>query len=175
MHVILMNKNKPVLKASYDYKYKLFEKIEEIYDIKYAPLSVYNTSNRKGGSLIDSLNNWFRGRGIPSWRKDLKLLLDALGITSPDELLDKAFALSLSDQYWIKDLTDDIKWDDINFFHNNFEFQGFLEASLSFSASSHDISLKSPNNTTDGMIKKAWIIENNECFLVNYPHLRLTP
>lgn len=166
MDILLMNKNTPVLNATYDNDNKLFTEIKDVYNINFAPLSVYNAFNMKGGSLVKALNNWFKGRGIPSWRQDLKRLLDEIGIDSAEDLLDKAFALSLSDQYWIKESSDLIKWEDINFFHNDFEYQGFLDASLSFSSSEHEISLHSPNNTTDGMIKKAWIIENGERVLV---------
>jgi len=61
----------------------------------------------------------------------LDLLLHRLNITAPSELLDKANALSLSDQYWIKPYNLDVKYDDINFFDNDFEYSEFLEESLS--------------------------------------------
>lgn len=57
-----------------------------------------------------------KGREIPSWRDRLDLLLYRLNITAPCELLDKAFGLSLSDQYWLKPYNSNIKYDDINFF-----------------------------------------------------------
>ncbi len=88
------------------------------------------------------------------------------GKISPEELLNKAYGLSLSDQYWLKDVEqNNLKWDDINFFTNEFEYQGYLDASFADSKNK-DISLRSPNNTTDGMIQKAWIIENGKRVLV---------
>lgn len=104
----------------------------------------------------------FRGRVIPSWRDKLDLLLHRLNITAPSELLDKAFGLSLSDQYWIKPFGLDVCYGDINFFDNDFLYTEFMEASLSKNSKTitNESSLKTPNNTTDGMLKKAWIIDN---------------
>ena len=115
-----------------------------------------------------NLSEWFKGRGIPSWRDKLDLLLHRLDITAPSELLDKAFGLSLSDQYWLKPYNLDVKYDDINFFDNDFEYSEFLEASLSKNSKviTNEQSLKTPNNTTDGMLKKAWIIENGTRYLL---------
>mgnify|MGYP004540547751 CR=1 FL=1 len=51
----------------------------------------------KNKNLIEIINNWFKGRGIPSWKKDIENLLNKLNLTSPEELLNKAHGLSLSD------------------------------------------------------------------------------
>ena len=103
-----------------------------------------------------------------SWRDKLDLLLHRLNVETTIELLDKAFGLSLSDQYWIKPCDLSIKYDDINFFDNDFDYSEFMEASLSLNSKTvkSEKSLKTPNNTTDGMLKKAWIIENNTRYLL---------
>ena len=82
--------------------------------------------------------------------------------------MDKAFGLSLSDQYWIKPYNLDVKYDDINFFDNDFDYSEFLEASLSKNGNviTNEKSLKTPNNTTDSMLKKMWIIENGKRYLL---------
>ena len=89
-----------------------------------------------------------------------------MNIESPTELLDKAHGLSLSDQYWIKDINSNIEWEDINFFEHDFQFANFLEASLSPRSSNKQPEIHSPNNTTDGMLPKSWIIENGKRVLV---------
>ena len=98
----------------------------------------------------------------------MDLLLHRLNINAPSELLDKAFGLSLSDQYWLKPYNTKINYDDINFFDNDFDYSEFLEASLSKNSKTivSEYSLKTPNNTTDGMLKKAWIIEDGIRFLL---------
>ena len=54
------------------------------------------------------------------------------------------------------------------FFDNDFYYGEFLEASLSKENKivKNEASLKTPNNTTDGMLKKAWIIENGRRHLI---------
>ena len=169
MSCVLMNKNTPVMLIDYSKVDNAITNIIEIYNIEYAPLAIFNAYNDKSQSLVKESNAWFRGRGIPSWRKDLENLLEKLNVSSPEELLNKSFSLSLSDQYWLKDSESSIKWEDINFFTNDFEYEAYLEASLD--SSSHEIStdknvLRSPNNTTDGMLQKGWIIEGGERVLV---------
>ena len=150
--------------------YNVISKIYEIYNIEYAPLAVFNASKNRSSSLTKTVNDWFRSRGIPSWRKDLEKLLDKLGVSSSVELLNKYYGLSLSDQYWLKDVNSAVKWEDINFFTNDFEYEAYLDASLD-SSSKSIVSLdknifKSPNNTTDGMLQKGWIIESGKRVLV---------
>ena len=166
-----MNKNKEVLVAEYNETSKFFDKIYEVKDINYAPYilkSFYLNDNINDVSFRTNLSEWFKGRGIPSWRDKLDLLLHRLNITAPYELLDKAFGLSLSDQYWLKPEGSNISYDDINFFDNDFDYSEFMEASLSINNKSitSDKSLKTPNNTTDGMLRKAWIIENKTRYLI---------
>ena len=161
MKVILMNQNIKVLLAEMD-ESNTFQKIYEYYDINYAPLSLYNAYNQKKDVLL-ALNSWFKGRGIPAWRQNIEKLLEKLNVVSPIELLDKAHGLSLSDQYWIKEDGQNLKWKDINFFTNDFEYKDYLDVSLNFNSreSSTRVSLHSPNNTTDGMVKKGWIIDKD--------------
>ena len=149
----------------------VFSKSYEIYNIDYAPYILkgfYVNNNLDDISFRTNLSLWFKGRGIPSWRDKLDLLLHRLDITAPTQLLDKAFGLSLTDQYWIKPYSLNVEYDDINFFDNDFEYAEFLEASLSKNSGiiTNKKSLETPNNTTDGMLKKAWIIENKTRYLL---------
>ena len=166
MKCILMNKNTKVALIEIDNETNYIRKIDEIYNIEYAPMALKNAVNRKDINNEKALNEWFKGRGIPSWRKDLENLLEKLKVSTPEELLNKAYALSLSDQYWIKEETQEIKWENINFFTNDFKYKAYLEVSLSSSFSGKMVDLHSPNNTTDGMLQKAWIIENGDRVLV---------
>ena len=169
MKCILMNKNTKVLEVEYNEEAKYFERIDEVYNIEYAPYSLrilYDKDDSK--EFRKSLSEWFKGRGIPSFRDKLDLLLHRLNIEAPSELLDKAFGLSLSDQYWLKPIDKEISYDDINFFDNDFSYAEFREASLSKNSNSimTKLALISPNNTTDGMLRKAWIIDNNIRYLL---------
>lgn len=165
-----MNKNNEIAILEYNEVLSGFDRIYEIIDIDYAPLILKNYYEEEKDTLLflRKLDDWFKGRGIPSWRDKLDLLLHRLNIETTSELLDKAFGLSLSDQYWIKPYDLDIKYDDINFFDNDFDYFEFMEASFSLNSKTikSENSLKTPNNTTDGMLKKAWIIEDGTRYLL---------
>lgn len=126
MKCILMNKNTRIALLEYNTKYNAIEEVYEIYNIEYAPLSVYNATKNKELNI------------------------------ATEELLNKAYALSLSDQYWIKEQESKVEWKDINFFQNKFKYKGYLQASLSSTSGEHinPPELMSPNNTTDGMLQK---------------------
>lgn len=171
MKCILMNKNVKVLSALYDEATAVFTEVYDVYNIDYAPYILkgfYKENNINDASFRTNLSEWFSSRGIPKWRDKLDILLHRLNINAPNELLNKSFSLSLSDQYYIKPYDLDIRYEDINFFDNDFDYSEFLEASLSKNSNIlvKASSLKSPNNTTDGMLKKAWIIENNVRYLL---------
>ena len=167
MKRILMNKDVEVMTLEYDSISCSFIKIYNVSNIEYAPYIISRISN-DNDALLKRVSRWFLGRGIPSWRDRLDLLLHRLNIIAPNELLNKAFGLSLSDQYWLKPFDTNIKYDDINFFDNDFDYSEFLEASLSKNSSTiiNENSLKTPNNTTDGMLKKAWVIEDGIRYLL---------
>ena len=100
MKCVLMNKNTEVLLADYDSVTGVFTSVDEVYNIDYAPYilrSYYLKDSTDEASFRSNLSSWFRGRGIPSWRDKLDILLHRLNVVAPNELLDKAFGLSLSD------------------------------------------------------------------------------
>ena len=167
MKYVLMNKNTEVLIANYDEGIKVFDKIIEIRNIEYAPLIIKKSYEMKEDFRFN-LNDWFIGRGIPSRRDELDMLLARLNISTPLELFDRAFALSLSDQYWIKQVGSNIKYEDVNFFDHDFDSAEFVEASFSdnYDSITRKETLMSPNNTTNGMLKKSWIIEDGKRYLL---------
>lgn len=167
MKYVLMNKNTEVLIANYDEGIKVFDKIIEIRNIEYAPLIIKKSYEMKEDFRFN-LNDWFIGRGIPSWRDELDMLLARLNISTPLELFDRAFTLSLSDQYWIKQVGSNIKYEDVNFFDHDFDSVEFVEASFSdnYDSITRKETLMSPNNTTNGMLKKSWIIEDGKRYLL---------
>jgi len=117
MKRILMSKDVEVMSLEYDSISCSFTKIYNVSNMEYAPYIISRFSN-DNDALLKRLSRWFLGRGILSWRDRLDLLLHRLNIIAPNELLYKAFGLSLSDQYWLKPFDTNIKYDDINFFDN---------------------------------------------------------
>lgn len=167
---VLMNQNIPVLDFNFDEELNIITEIFDIYNIDYAPYKIkcdYEETN-----TIDRLtiNNWYTGRGIPLNRDNVKDIIEQFNIDTVKELINKHFALSLSDQYWVKPVDMPIKWEDINYFDNNYDAISFANATFGENATSSikgilNISsdkFKTPNNTTDGQLKKVWIKINGE-------------
>ena len=117
----LMNKNKKIFDFEYDDEEHIIVKFERNYpgNENYAPFGLIKDDNiDKSG-----FNKWWKNRQIPASRKGLKEVLHKSDIYDKDnfDLLDaKAYCLSLSDQYWVKRIDEDILWEDINFFDNEF-------------------------------------------------------
>ena len=111
------------------------------------------------------LNDWWKSRSIPASRNGINWILQQLNISSPQELLIKSFGLSLSDQYWIKPFDKDLKWEDINFFDNDFS-EDIGDLLVGNAKDTKNISMLSPDNTSDGNLKKRWKIINGKRFLL---------
>ena len=155
----LMNKYTKVGKIMFDNASNtVVEILEEIHP-EYAPLECFKDNKLNA----DCISAWFKSRGIPSWRDGLYNLLDNLGIENKDILLNKAFGLSLTDQYWMNPVGKPMDWNDINFFTNDFNSHEFVEACFENKVFKKGaVDLFTPNNTSDGMLKKAWIVDENK-------------
>lgn len=151
----LMNKQKKIAKIRYDNSKQIVTGIDELLEIQYAPLECF----LHGELTTMTITEWFRGRGIPSWRDGLDDFLDNIGIKNKDVLLNKAFGLSLSDQYWMNPTHMIMEWADINFFENDFNSNDYEMAIFENKfIDNKQIDFYSPNNTSDGMLKKTWIV-----------------
>lgn len=74
------------------------------------------------------------------------------------DLLDsKAYCLSLSDQYWVKNIDEDIKWEKINFFDNEFS-EDMGKILFSGGKTSLKLNLNTPDMTSNGNYEKRWKI-----------------
>lgn len=72
---------------------------------------------------------------------------------------EKCYGLSLSDQYWIRPADLDVSWEQVNFFDNPFsEEVGNILLGVPMEGSEEHISLMTPDNTSDGWLKKKWTI-----------------
>ncbi|MCL1890438.1 MAG: excisionase [Coriobacteriia bacterium] len=128
---------------------------------EYLPIGVGIHKDR----LRKDLNKWFKNRAIPASRQDLRNALEAIDISDIDCLLVKSMALSLSDQYWINP-NGELEWKDVNFFDNSFSDD---IGDIFFGkpvANKENINFMSPDNTSDGWLKKRWqIIDEKRCLI----------
>ena len=136
--------------------------LNNVYAPEHLPIGTW-----QGENLFDyrSLNKWWIGRSIPASRSGIREALEAMDILSSQSLLVKCYGLSLSDQYWINPIDNSLDWDKINFFDNSFS-DDVGDALFSDLKSNVDIDLMSPDNTSDGLLKKKWkIIEGKRCLI----------
>lgn len=161
MEVVLYKKNLPILKYEEDDRYYITS-IKEIYNISHIPPHCFlngraDVSNEY--AICQRLEEFLDRRLIPYQRKNLNEALKELNINSPVELAKKSFYLSLSDQYWVcpAQLQGKIKWEDINFFTNEYDDALGLRLVDSLKRLNKNSSSMSPDNTTDGELSKRWL------------------
>ena len=168
----LMNKDYPVLEFDYDLETHLATRINRAIDAAHAPFGLFD---ERGNVSKRDLNYWWRHRAIPASREQIDRVLDNLRLESTLELAERNFGLSLSDRYWLDDMDAPQRWEDINFFDNDFSDDlGVLtlgQDSGSGGSGTGDfdyarMNLTSPNSTLGGDLRKKWKIIDGHRVLV---------
>lgn len=111
------------------------------------------------------LNKWWTDRSIPAGRAGIREALETLNLTDTKILSIRSFGLSLSDQYWIRPEGTDFTWERINFFDNSFS-DDMGDVLFGKTKKGEGFDLRSPDNTSDGYLKKRWKIADGKRFLV---------
>ena len=158
----LMHKNIPVADIELDEATCAISAVGPVYKASHIPVG---TPVKKGVIDRAALNDWWKGRAIPASRSGIKNALLELNLATTQKLLDKCLGLSLSDQYWIRPIHSDIQWSEINFFEHSFS-EDVGNILFGRESSSAQMSLMSPDNTSDGWLKKKWkIIDGKRCLI----------
>ena len=106
-----------------------------------------------------------KGVTIPASRSGVREALETLKITSTKILLVRCWGLSLSDQYWIRPEDSDLTWDSVNFFENDFS-DDIGDVLFGAKKKTDGLDFSSPDNTSDGNLKKRWKIINGKRCLI---------
>jgi len=136
--------------------------IGTVFAPEHVPVGISVNNNRPNRG---DLNDWWHGRSIPASRQNIREAIKNLGVSSAGKLITKCFGLSLSDQYWVNPVQNPLKWEEVNFFDNNFSED---VGNILFGDDVRDrkINLVSPDNTSDGWLKKKWkIIDGKRCLI----------
>ncbi|MCL1990574.1 MAG: HipA domain-containing protein [Defluviitaleaceae bacterium] len=137
------------------------DEIVTVYDEERLPIGTKTVNGKPDKQM---LNVWWSNRRIPLSRSGLKDHLEREPFLTPDVLQMKSWGLSLSDHYWMNPVATPLNWDEINFFDNAFsEDVGHL---LMGEKHSKPLDLVSPDNTSDGWLKKKWKIMDGKRYLV---------
>lgn len=155
-----MHKNIPVALLDFDEETGFIQKINELYEEKHLP---YGVKVKNGIADRAALNGWWVDRSIPASRSGVVRALEVLNLSSTRMLLLRCFGLSLSDQYWIKPTDSNPEWSKINFFENG--FSGDVgDVLLGKADKKGHFDFSSPDNTSDGCLKKRWkIVDGKRC------------
>ena len=95
----------------------------------------------------------------------MRKALETLELPNTQVLLTRCFGLSLSDQYWVRPHGSDLRWERINFFENPFS-EDIGDVLLGKATDAANFDFSSPDNTSDGYLKKRWkIINGKRCLL----------
>lgn len=158
MNRVLMCRTHPVLEFEYFEYAGYVLNVGDIFDESRVPIGMYVNGQPKPDG--NAATNWWRSRGIPATRDGLRSVLGAAGIASGKELLDRSMGLSLSDQYWVRPIdADNLRWEDLNFFHNDFDER--LGSALFFGESSRIDDVNTPDVTSAGDLPKRWVITDD--------------
>lgn len=162
----LMNKNKKVFDFVYDEEEHFIVNFERNYpeNEDYAPFGLIKMNE------IDKVefNKWWKNRQIPASRKGLKEVLHNSNVYDKDnfDLLDaKVYGLSLSDQYWVKGVEEEISWESINFFDNEFS-EDIGKILFNGGKTALNLNLNTPDMTSNGNYEKRWKIIDGERYLL---------
>lgn len=165
MEYILMNRHRELAKIEIDDLGRI-KRIKDIYNTVAFPVGVIVQGNDPfADETKEYLNKWWHSRIIPASREGLDYILAINNVETSAALSVKSLGLSLSDQYWIKPADTDLIWEDVNFFMNEFSSdlgRSFFERS---SASLPDISVRTPDASSNGWLKKKWMIIGGKRYL----------
>ena len=165
MEYTLMHKNISVAELEIHDEIGHIVKIYAVHTPEHLPVGLKYAADSRDIS-VKNMDDWWTGRSIPASRSGLRDALDILGVSSPVLLLDKCMGLSLSDQYWVRPKDSDLTWESVNFFTNDFSKD---VGEILFGRKPKNpaaVSLVSPDNTSDGWLRKKWIIVGGKRYLM---------
>ena len=171
MKYILMNKDTPVLSLLMDADSGTIIEVGKIYNLEYAPPGLNPYHEIPNASDI---SKWWENRAIPSKRKGIEKSVAQFGLTFPQLFLQESLGFSLSDQYWLNPVDDQLDWKDVNFFDHDFSYD-LGTALFNQAPLTNRITFKSPDLSCIGNLPKHWKISKGKRMLLkagDYPYFQ---
>lgn len=162
MKCTFMHGRIPVADIEIDDATGFIQKTETIYEKAHLPVGIPVRDGIVDRALF---NEWWTDRAIPASRLGVREALENLNIANTKMLLLKCFGLSLSDGYWICPKDSGITWENVNFFDNDFS-EDIGDILFGETKKDNIINFSSPDNTSDGNLKKRWKIINGKRCLI---------
>ncbi len=157
-----MHKDIPVADLTLDEATGSIQRVDELLHGEHLPVGI---PVQHGVADRAALNEWWEDRSIPASRSGLREALETMGVASSKLLLSRCYGLSLSDHYWIKPAGSGLTWSQVNFFENSFS-EDVGDALFGTPVRKEGFDFSSPDNTSDGFLKKRWkIIDGKQCLI----------
>lgn len=158
----LMHKRLAVADLELDDAAGLIQHIVAVHAPDHLPLG---TRSGDGQADRNALNQWWTDRCIPAARIGIREALETLELSSTRLLPLRSYGLSLSDHYWICPRDAGVIWDTINFFDNPFS-DDMGSVLFGHPKPGANFDFCSPDNTTDGYLRKCWkIVDGARCLI----------
>lgn len=162
MNCVLMHQRIAVVELELDDETGFIRQTGCIFAEKHLPVGV---SVQKGVADRGALQKWWTDRSIPASRSGIREALENLHVADTKMLLIRCFGLSLSDQYWMKPEKSSMTWEQINFFDHSFS-DDIGDVLFGNMTKADAFDFVSPDNTSDGCLKKRWkIMHGRRCLI----------
>ena len=147
---ICYNKTYPIFSCDF-MDGAIITKLYEVIDEKHMPIILQN-----GNFNIKSVNEWLALRKIPENREGLEEARKRFR-----DFLNYSNMFSLSDQYWFQ-FTQKENWKKGNFFTNTYQNETGKIFFAPWDVNEALVKKRNPDITTNGVLKKRWIQQENE-------------
>ena len=111
------------------------------------------------------INEWLGDRKAHKHNSHLKQLMIDCGCATTEGFIKITHAASINDSFWVKERNENITWDDISFYRNDFDDTISKLAFEGLGLYGMQMSSTSPELTTDGSFRKCWKKEDGEIYL----------
>jgi hypothetical protein len=128
--------------------------IHAVYEKEHLPIRYVNEKAHN----VYLLNNWLENRGIPRSRENYTDLLQYYKLENLKSLTVLCYGLNLTDHWWLCSSGDDKKWEEVNFFQNEFSEK---TGALLFRLPDRNI-YANPDFSSNGHLIKMWKIVKGE-------------
>lgn len=148
MEYYLMNKDTKLMKFSIDGE-GVMEQCSVIE--QYTDLPIW----------LPDIDTWISKRSAAKHRKHVQSILDMMGGRTLSGFIGLTHCLSLNDTLWVKSALENINWDSVSLYSNDFDE---VVSKLSFDGNGlcgMKFSITSPELTTDGAFDKCWVKEDD--------------
>lgn len=114
---------------------------------------------------FQDINIWLDKRQAAKHREHLRLLMAQCNCLNSEGFIKITHAASLNDTFWVKSSEEDVVWDTVSLYKNEFNE---VISKISFEGNGLfgiDFSTTTPEFSTEGSFEKSWKRENNKAVL----------